>query len=157
MNSKENVLKAVQEAGNSKDKLIEVLIKVQESSPENFVTEAQLEEISSELGISLSKVYGVASFYSMLSTEKRGKYVVQICNSGPCYVQGSDNIVKIFEEELGIQMGEVTDDGLFSLEFTSCIGACDIAPAVKINEDVHGNLDRNKINQIISQLRKGEN
>ena len=151
----ENVLRAIEEIGNTEDKLIEVLIKVQERSSENYITESQLEEISQELEIPLSKVYGVASFYSLLSTHRRGENVIQICNSGPCYVRGSRNIVKMFESALGIKMGEVTDDGKFSLEFTSCIGSCDVAPSAKINEEVCGNLDEKKIDEIINSIRKG--
>lgn len=156
MNDKESVLQVIQRVGDTEDKLIEVLMEVDESSNNNYVTEMQLEEIAKELGIPLSRVYGVASFYSMLSTEERGKYVIQICHSGPCYVKGSDNIVEIFEKELGIKMGEVTEDKIFSLEYTSCIGACDIAPAAKINEKVYGNLNKNNVHQIIEQLRKEE-
>lgn len=154
MIGRENVLKVIQEIGNSQDKLLEILIKVQNGSEKNNVSEEQLVEISKELAIPLSKVYGVASFYSMISVQERGKNVIQICNSGPCYVKGSRNIVEIFESELGIKMGEVTKDGLFSLEFTSCIGACDIAPAVKINDELYGNLDKDKIAQIVSKLRE---
>ena len=148
------VLQAIQEVGNTKDKLIEVLLKIQDNSNDNCITEEQLEEISKELGIPLSKVFGVASFYSLLSTQKRGENVIQICNSGPCYIRGSRNVVEIFESVLGIKMGEVTDDEKFSLEFTSCIGACDVAPAVKINGEVYGNLDNQKVKEIINGLRE---
>ncbi|MTI46200.1 complex I 24 kDa subunit family protein [Sporosalibacterium faouarense] len=140
-----------------KDKLIETLINVQKNSKGHYISEDKLEEISKELGVSLSKVHGVASFYSMLSTKERGEYVVQICNSGPCYIQGANNIATIFEEELGIKMGEVTEDKKFSLEFTSCIGACDIAPAVKINNEVYGGLNKEKIRELVEMLRKEGN
>lgn len=155
MTEREYVLQAIQEVGGTEDKLIEVLLKVQDNSKDNYITEGQLEEISQELGIPLSRVYGVASFYSLLSTQQRGENVIEICNSGPCYVRGSKNVVEMFESALGIKMGEVTDDGKFSLEFTSCIGACDVAPAVKINEEVYGNLDKQKIDEIINGIREG--
>lgn len=155
MTEREYVLQAIKEVGSTEDKLIEVLLNVQDNSKDNYITEGQLEEISQELGVPLSKVYGVASFYSLLSTQQRGEYVIQICNSGPCYVKGSKNVVEMFESSLGIKMGEVTEDGKFSLEFTSCIGACDVAPAVKINEEVYGNLDKKKIDEIVNGIREG--
>ncbi|WP_165613075.1 NADH-quinone oxidoreductase subunit NuoE family protein [Paramaledivibacter caminithermalis] len=156
MNMDKRIIKIIEKIGKTSDKLIEILLEVQKQSDENYITEKELKIISKELRIPLSKVYGVASFYSMLSTKKRGKYVVQICNSAPCYVKNSKEVAKFFEAALGIKMGEITEDGLFSLEFTSCIGACDLAPAVKINEEIYGNLDRDKIYKIIDSLRKEE-
>lgn len=156
VNMDEKTIKIIEAIGKTTDKLIEILMEVQRQSNENCVTEEELKIISKELGVPLSKVYGVATFYSMLSTKKRGKYVIQVCNSGPCYVKNSKLIAKLFEGVLGIKMGEITSDGLFSLEYTSCIGACDLAPAVKINEEVYGNLDREKIHKLIDTLRKEE-
>ncbi|WP_432408143.1 NAD(P)H-dependent oxidoreductase subunit E [Wukongibacter sp. M2B1] len=156
MNKSEKTIDIIKRIGNTSDKLIEVLLEVQSQSEGNYIREEDLKIISRELGISISKAFGVASFYSMLSTKKRGKYVIQICNSGPCYVKNSKKVAKIFEAILGIKMGEMTEDGLFSLEYTSCIGACDQAPAVKINEEIYGNLDKEKIYKLISSLRKEE-
>ncbi|KGG80021.1 NADH-quinone oxidoreductase subunit E [Caloranaerobacter azorensis H53214] len=155
MNLQQIVSDAIDKKGNTKDKLIEILLEIQSRTEGNYVPTESLKMVSESLDIPLSKVYGVATFYSMLSVKKRGKYAIQICNSAPCYISGSSDIVKIFEEVLGIKMGEVTQDGMFSLEYTSCIGACNLAPAVKINDKVYGNLDRNKIIEIIASLRKG--
>lgn len=155
MTEREYVLQAIQEVGGTEDKIIEVLLNVQGSSSRNYITEDQLEVISQELGVPLSIVYGVASFYSLLSTYQRGENVIEICNSGPCYISGSKNIVEMFESVLGIKMGEVTNDCKFSLEFTSCIGACDVAPAAKINGEVYGNLDKKKIDEIVNAIREG--
>lgn len=156
MDMDKKTVEIIERIGKTPDRLIEVLLEVQKQSDENYISENQLKIISKELNVPLSKVYGVATFYSMLSTKKRGKYVVQICNSGPCYVRNSKKIAEAFEDALGIKIGEVTEDGLFSLEFTSCIGACDLAPAVKINEEIYGNLDREKVYKLIDSLRKEE-
>lgn len=156
MNKGEKTIDIIKRIGKTPDKLIEVLLEVQRQSKENCITEKDLKIISKELDVSISKAYGVATFYSMLSTKKRGKYVIQICNSGPCYVKNSKKVAKAFESILGIKIGEITEDGLFSLEYTSCIGACDLAPAVKINEEIYGNLNREKISEIIDSLRKEE-
>lgn len=156
MNKGEKTIDIIKRIGNTPDKLIEVLLEVQSHSDENYITEKELKIISRELDVPLSKAFGVASFYSMLSTKKRGKYVIQVCNSGPCYVKNSKKVAKAFESALGIKMGEITEDGLFSLEYTSCIGACDLAPAAKINEEIYGNLDIEKIYKLIDSLRKEE-
>ncbi|EOD00049.1 complex I 24 kDa subunit family protein [Caldisalinibacter kiritimatiensis] len=144
----------VDRIGNTPDKLLEVLIQTQQKSKQNYVTESELRTISKLLDVPFSKVYGVATFYSMLSVKKRGNYVIQICNSGPCYINGAGDLVSFIEELLDIKMGEITNDGVFSLEYTSCIGACDKGPAIKINDKVYGNLNKTKIVEIIDKLRK---
>lgn len=152
----ETIANIFEKTGTTEDKLIEVLIKAQKYSEHNYLSEEVLKKVSRGMNIPLTKVYGIASFYSMLSTEKRGKYVIQICNSAPCYLRNGKEIVKIFQDILGIKIGEITEDGLISLEFTSCIGACDIAPAVKINGKLYGDLDRGKIFNILSSIRRGD-
>lgn len=154
------VLKSISEIvstiGNTEDKLLEVLIQVQKNNNQNYITEEELKCISKAMNVPFSKAYSVATFYSMISTEKRGKYVVQVCNSAPCYLNGGKAVVEIFKELLGINVGEVTDDGLISLEHTSCIGACDLAPAIKINDDLYGQLNREKITDLVNKIREGE-
>ncbi len=153
---KNDIESIIEKIGNTPDKLIEILIEVQRQSEENYISKDALKIISKELKISLSKAYGVASFYSMLSTKKRGRYVIQICNSAPCYMNGGKQVKKYFEDILGITVGEMTDDGLFSLEFTGCIGTCDKAPAVKINDKVYGNLNKEKVEALVDSIRKEE-
>ncbi len=156
MELRDQIMGIVDEIGNSEDKLIEILISVQKKSEHHYLSEQSLILIAELLNIPFSKVYGIASFYSMLSTKKRGKYVIQICNSTPCYLYKGKEIVNMFEDILGIKMGEVTQDGLISLEYTSCIGACDQAPAIRVNDRVYGNLDRGKIYKVITSIRRGE-
>lgn len=155
MNIETKTMDIINRVGKTPDKLLEILIETQRNSEGNYITENELRIISKALGVPLSKVYGVATFYSMLSTKKRGKYIIQVCKSGPCYVNGTSTVVDVFENVLGIKMGEVTNDGLFSLEYTSCLGACDIAPAVKINEQLYGNLTVGKIIEIVDVLKRG--
>ena len=156
MDLNQKIEKVIKEIGNTPDKLIEVLIEVQAQSEGNYISEEALRIIAKKLNVSLSKAYGVASFYSMLSTKKRGKYVIQICNSAPCYLNGGKEITEIFKDVLGIKMGGITEDRLFSLEFTSCIGACNKAPAIKVNDQVYGNLNREKILTLVNSIREGE-
>jgi NADH:ubiquinone oxidoreductase subunit E/ferredoxin/Pyruvate/2-oxoacid:ferredoxin oxidoreductase delta subunit len=103
------------------------------------------------LGLSISEVYGVSSFYSFLSTRPLGKNVIRVCRSVPCYLQGYQMIVQSIEDEIGIKPGEVTRDKKFSLELTNCIGACDQAPAMLVNQNLHGNLTPQKISRILKQ------
>ena len=110
-------------------------------------------EISRSLDIPLGEVFGVASFYSFLSTEPRGRNTIMICKSVPCYLKHSEMTVKAVEDEIGIAVGETTEDDRFSFESTNCIGACDVAPAMLVNADVHGELTPRKISQILKSYR----
>lgn len=103
------------------------------------------------LSLSMSEVYGVSTFYSFLSTKPLGRNVIRICKSVPCYLKGSEMILRSLEDEIGIKPGEVTRDKKFSLELANCIGACDRAPAMLINHDVHGNLTPKKISRILKK------
>jgi NADH:ubiquinone oxidoreductase subunit E len=103
------------------------------------------------LNLSVSDVYGVSTFYSFLSTWPLGANVIRVCKSLPCYLKGSEMILKSIEDSLGIKPGETTPDGRFSLELANCIGACDQAPAMLVNQDVHGNLTARKISKILKQ------
>ncbi len=104
-----------------------------------------------DLNLSLSEVYGVASFYSFLSTKLQGKNVIRVCKSVPCYLKGAQMILESIEDCLGIKPGETTRDKKFSLELTGCIGACDQAPAMMVNQDVYGNLTPAKISRILKK------
>lgn len=103
------------------------------------------------LNLSVSDVYGVSTFYSFLSTWPLGANVIRVCKSLPCYLKGSEMILKSIEDSLGIKPGETTPDRRFSLELANCIGACDCAPAMLVNQDVHGNLTARKISKILKQ------
>jgi len=110
-------------------------------------------EISRSLEIPLGEVFGVATFYSFLSTGPRGRNIIMICKSVPCYLKNSAMIVESLANEIGIGVGETTADGRFSFEWTNCIGACDSAPAMLVNGDVHGDLTPGKISRILKSYR----
>ena len=116
--------------------------------PEEFIT-----EVAKSLNISISEVYGVATFYSFLSTKLLGRNVIRICRSLPCYLQNSQIIITSVVDELGIKPGEITPDGKFSFELTNCIGGCDNAPTMLINNDLHGNLTPRKVSQILKSYK----
>jgi NADH:ubiquinone oxidoreductase subunit E len=104
------------------------------------------------LNLSISDVYGVSTFYSFLSTSPLGANVIRVCKSLPCYLKGSDMILKSIEDAIGITPGEATNNKKFSLELANCIGACDRAPAMLINDEVFGNLTPKKISQILKRF-----
>ena len=99
---------------------------------------------------------GTASFYTMYSFDPRGKYVIRVCESPPCHILGAQTIFKAIETKLGIKEGETTKDGFFTLEGTSCLGVCSVAPAMMINDEVYGNLDEEKIGKILEQIKEKE-
>lgn len=140
--------------GKAKENLLAILMDIQELSPYNYISEEQAVLVASELGIPFSKVHDVLTFYAMFSVEPRGKYVIEICKSSPCYVCKADAVVNMFEEALGIKLGETTPDKLFTLMYTSCVGACDIGPVAKIGEKIFGNLTKEKIQSIVDSYRE---
>ncbi len=127
-----------------------VLVMLEEAQHEaGCVSEARIVEVAESLNVSQSEVYGVATFYSFLSVKPLGRNVIRVCKSLPCYLKNSLMIIESIATELGIQPGKTTPDMKFSLELTNCIGACDKAPAMLINTDVHGDLTPEKIAQIL--------
>ncbi|HIU80144.1 MAG TPA: NADH-quinone oxidoreductase subunit NuoE [Candidatus Coproplasma excrementipullorum] len=112
--------------------------------------------IAEGLNISLSEVYGVATFYSQFSLKPKGKYKISVCLGTACYVKGSDKILQEVEKELGIKVGECTEDGLFSIDSCRCVGACGLAPVMMINEDVHGRLKPEMVKGILDSYRREE-
>ncbi|MFC1953200.1 NAD(P)H-dependent oxidoreductase subunit E, partial [Chloroflexota bacterium] len=98
-------------------------------------------------------VYGVASFYSFLSPKPLGRNIIRICRSLPCYMKDYQTVAESITGEIGINPGETTADGRFTFELTNCIGACDKAPAMLINDEVHGNLTPDKISRILKTYK----
>ena len=118
-----------------------------------YVPQESLVELAKSLNLSLSDVYGVATFYSFLSTKLKGKYIIRICKSMPCFLRNCQTIIKSVEAEIGIKLGETTPDGKFSFQLTNCIGVCDRAPAMMINNDAHVDLTPRKISRILKAYK----
>jgi NADH-quinone oxidoreductase E subunit len=129
--------------------LLPTLRKAQEKS--HCLSPRFMDKVADSLNLSMSEIYGVSTFYSFLSTRPLGKNVIRVCKSIPCYLKGSQMILESIENELGIKPGEVTRDKQFSLEWANCIGACDQAPAMLVNHDVHGNLTPKNISRILQK------
>ncbi len=110
--------------------------------------------IAEGLGISLSEVYGVATFYSQFSLTPKGKHPISVCLGTACYVKGSDKILEAVETQLGIKCGECTPDGLFSIDSCRCVGACGLAPVMMIGEEVYGKLTPDKVKGILDSYKE---
>jgi len=127
--------------------LLELLQEEQEKT--GHISEQFIELTAKSIGLSISEVYGVATFYHLLSTKPLGRNVIRVCKCDPCYLKSSQLVVETIQEKLGITPGETTPDGRFSLQLTNCIGACDQAPAMLLNHDLHGYLSPTKIVKIL--------
>ncbi|MBQ9766953.1 MAG: NAD(P)H-dependent oxidoreductase subunit E [Lachnospiraceae bacterium] len=107
--------------------------------------------IADECGIPLEKVYGVATFYSQFSLYPKGKYKISVCLGTACYVKGSGDIYEKLQQLLGIEGGQCTPDGKFSLDACRCIGACGLAPVLTINDDVYGRLTADEMADVLAK------
>lgn len=108
-----------------------------------------MDYVASLLNIQPIEVYEVATFYSMFNTRPVGKYVFEVCQTGPCMINGSDDIIKYIENKLGIKRGETTADGLFTLKVVECLGACGYAPMMQFGKTYREHLTREKVDSII--------
>jgi len=118
-------------------------------SRSGYLSKETIAGLAESLGLSIGEVYGVATFYSFLSIKPQGRNVIRICRSLPCYLKNAQTIIESVRKAIGIGPGETTADGRFSFELTNCIGACDKAPAMMVNDDVHGDLTPEKISNIL--------
>lgn len=112
--------------------------------------------VADGLGVSLSEVFGVATFYSRFSLTPKGKHKISVCLGTACYVKGSDKILTEIENQLGIKSGECTPDGLFSIDSCRCVGACGLAPVMMIDEDVYGKLTPKEVGKILKKYMDEE-
>lgn len=137
------------------DSVIEILLEVQSTNPQHCVSEDQIKQIADHCQISESKVCSVISFYTLLSDIPKGKYVIQLCRDVPCYVSNSPALLKTLEKLLEIHVGETTENDMFTLEFSSCLGCCDKGPVMRINNTIYKNCTTDKVKAIISEYRGG--
>jgi NADH:ubiquinone oxidoreductase subunit E len=107
--------------------------------------------IAEGMGVSIEEVYGIATFYAQFALSPKGKYNISVCLGTACYVKGAQDLIDRLVEVLGIQPGDCTPDGKFSLEACRCIGACGLAPVLTVNEDVYGRLTKSDIDGILAK------
>ena len=108
--------------------------------------------VASHMGESLATVYGVVSFYTFFTMVPRGKHPISVCMGTACFVKDAETVVDAFKEQLKIEIGEVSSDGLFSIDTVRCVGACGLAPIVLVGEKVFGNVKASQVPEIIAEF-----
>jgi len=135
--------------------LIEAFHTTQETY--GYLPRRALEEIAGEMSLPFSRVFGVASFYSQFRLKPVGKHVIDVCMGTACHVAGAPLVVEAFAQELEIPVGETTPDGLFTLQTVNCVGACALAPVVRVGtDDTHGRVGPNEARKLVRKLRREE-
>ena len=151
----EAVAKIREICGRYKDEKTPLMMILSDIQNEYGYIPLEVQEIvSEETGISVAEIYGVVTFYSFFSLEPKGRFVIGCCLGTACYVKGAQQVIDKFSEELKIQPGETTEDGMFTLDALRCIGACGIAPAVSISGKVYPKMTPGKVPEVIKELYK---
>ena len=136
----------------TRDYLIPILQAVQDHV--GYLSRESIYSISDYLDLPESKIYGVATFYNQFRLKPLGKYHIQVCRGTACHVKGSAGILDTIGRELGIEVGDTTKEGLFSLDTVACLGACSIAPVITVNGKFYGRLDNKKVQSLLRKLKK---
>ena len=144
------LLEIINKYKSDKSNLIQVLHEAQDLY--GYLPLDVQKEISINMDIPMAEIYGVVTFYSRFSLEPKGKYNIAVCLGTACHVKGSSNILSKIKEKLGIDVGQITPDGKFSLEATRCIGACGLAPVFTVNEEVYGKATVKKLDEVLDEL-----
>lgn len=139
----------ISEQKDVKGALIPVMQKAQELF--GYLSFETMELISERLDVPVSEIYGVATFYALFSLKPKGDYVISVCTGTACYVKGAQAVLDEVKNQLGIESGETTEDGKFSIQDTRCLGCCGLAPVMVINNDVYGRLDPADVKDILAK------
>lgn len=121
-----------------------------------YIPEKIIDYISELVGIPPAEIYGVITFYAQFRLKPIGKNLIRICEGTACHVNGAKTVLSLLQDEIGISIGETTDDGIFSLVSVACLGCCSLAPVMMINEETFGNLDQNKIKKAVAKYSKAD-
>jgi len=136
--------------GTGRDAVMQLLTDV--NNELGYVPEEAMRAIAGAVGVSNAEIYSVVSFYSFLSTQPRGRHIVRLCNTISCAMKGADKVLAALRDELGINVGETTEDGRVTLETTSCIGLCDQSPAMLVDDVPHSRLTPEMACEIVRGL-----
>jgi NADH-quinone oxidoreductase E subunit len=149
----ERILNLKKTYGETRSALMPILQDLQQEY--GILSGLMMQEVAHALDIHPIEVEGVASFYSFLdSTQKQGRFVIRLCQTISCDLMGKSRVARQFENELGIQFGQTTKDGLFTLEYTNCLGMCDQGPAVMVNDRLFARVTPEKVPQIIDNCKR---
>ncbi len=137
-----------------KENMLLILHELQRRSAKNFLSKEDIVFVSSYLGVTCGVVYGVATYYGMFSLVPRGKYLIKVCKSPVCHMLGAISLINYLCVLLKIREGQTTSDDLFTLEATECLGQCDKAPCMFVNDKLYGNLTKRTIEKILIGYKK---
>lgn len=140
-----------EEFNNDKEMLIMILQAIQKRY--NYLPEPALLYVSQKMGVPLSEIYGVGTFYKTFSIQPRGRNIISVCLGTACHVRGAYRLNDRLQEILNIEDGETTRDGRFTLEVVRCVGCCSHGPIVKINEDIHSGIGPDEVQKILQQYK----
>ena len=150
---KDEVLeKILSKYDKDKSNLIQILNEVQENY--GYIPKRVQMGISEYLDMPMAEIYGVITFYSRFTLKPKGKYHIAVCLGTACYVKGSEKILDRIKEKLGIDVGQTTQDGKFSIEATRCIGACGLAPVFTVNDEVYGKATISLVDEVIEKYKE---
>ena len=150
----ERIDKILSKYDKNKSNLIQILNEVQETY--GYIPEDVQLEISKYLGIEMAEIYGVITFYARFSLKPKGKYNVAVCLGTACFVKGSERVLERVKQKLGIDVGQTTPDGKFSIEATRCIGACGLAPVFTVNDEVYGKATPELVDKVLDEYMNKE-
>lgn len=148
-----NTFELLEKFKPEKENLIGILHELQDDSPNNYLSSEDMKAVARYLNTSYSHVYGVVTYYTMFSVKPRGKYLIRVCNSPVCNMDGSTIIIDKIKSLLGIDIGETTGDMLFTLEHTECLGRCSDSPSIMVNKDIYGNVSIEVLESILAKYK----
>ncbi len=142
--------KIIQTKAELKDPLIEILREAQELF--GYLPKEVQIFVAEQMNLPVNKVYEVVTFYNFFSMKPRGKFVINVCTGTACYVKGAAKVIEMIEQDLGIQLGQTSPDGKFTLSSVRCVGACSLAPVVVIGQDTYGKVvSKAQVKEILSK------
>jgi NADH-quinone oxidoreductase subunit E len=145
------ITEIIEKYGKDSNAIVAILQDVQEEH--NYLPREELEKLSKELDVPLSRILSVATFYNAFSLTPKGKYPINFCLGTACHVRGGERIMEKIERELGIKRGETTEDLKFSLDEVRCLGCCGLAPVMMVGKDVQGKLSEAKVTPILNEYK----
>ena len=145
----ERVLAIIAEHNQGASSLVQVLTIIQEEL--GYLPQSVQQTVAEAMQVPLSRVYEVTTFYTRFSAEKKGRYEISVCMGTACYIKGAGDVLAEIKTQLHITEGQTTADGLFTLGVSRCIGACALAPAITINKEVFGMMNRQKVQEVLQQ------
>lgn len=149
---KEETKEILKKYPKEKDQLIMILNDVQEKY--GYIPKQSQMAISEYLSMPMAEIYGVITFYSRFTLSPKGKYNIAVCLGTACFVKGSEQILERVKQKLGIDVGQTTEDGKFSIDATRCVGACGLAPVFSVNDEVHGKATVQMVDEVIEKYQK---